>query len=373
MPGALDIVTRILFIPEVEEVRTSERTPYLYRALRSNHHVVGLPARWDRFLYDPSRAKWPRYLLWPLDKMLLSLRGVRVARRHGSNLVFCETAHHALVGLVIARILGIRCVWDSHGNIRLFSESLGKGMIYSYLAGSLERFLGRRVDVLVTVSDKDAEAYAQMGVHRSRIQVVPLFVDLSEIDAGVAVRSGRGHPDSRQGLVPRLLFFGSFRYSPNCEALEFINRVLAPALERKGIRCEIWIAGRDLPQVKLHPSIRALGFVPDIHECIRSADLCIVPVWRGVGTLTKVLDIMAAGTPLVMSGFAADGVQGALQGVHAFIARSAEEFPTLVVEALANPAVSASMANEARRLIERTHSAEVARGLLEEVLRPASA
>ena len=346
-------MTRVLFIPSAEKLSSSERASLVYRTVEASNDVVGLPAPRDRILYDTTRAKWPRYLLYLFDKALLGLRGLLLARRHAVEVVFCETAHHALAGLGIARILGLRCLWDSHGNVKLFSESLGKGRLFSRLAGFLEAFIGRRVDALITVSERDAEAYVGMGIARSKIHVIPLSLDLSEIDARHARQAESPKAGRSASDLPVLLFFGSFKYPPNREALEFIDRTLAPSLERNGIQCQINIAGRDIPDLPMHPFLNLLGFVPDIHACIREADLCIVPVWKGVGTLTKVLDIMAMGRPSVLSGFAAMGITGMEDGVHAWIAPSKEEFSQSVSRALESSERSAPVGRRARELVQR--------------------
>ncbi len=366
-------MTRVLFIPEIQEVPTSERSPALYRILRTMHDVLVLPAPWDRFLYDTSLAKWPRYLLYPLDKLLLGLRGLILARRRHVEVVFCENPHHALIGLAIARILGIRCVWDSHGNVKLFAESIGKGWFFSRLAASLETFVGKRVDTLVTVAEQDVEAYVQMGIRRSKIQVIPTCVDLAEVDSGKLHEDDESLEDEPTSHLPVLLFFGSFKYGPNLDALELINTTLAPYLEREGIQCEIHIAGRDIPSLPFHPTIRPLGFVPDIYACIRSADLCIVPIWRGQGVraavLTKVLDMMAVGTPTVLSTFAARGIPGIDHGIHALVAASEESFLQHVGEALADLEACKTMAMRGRRLIESEYDWEGQKPRIDSIIR----
>lgn len=341
---------RVVFIPEVDDAGTSERTPMVLRAIRDRHDVVGLRPAWDRILYDPRRPRWPRALLYVADKTVLGLRALFAARRHRADVVFCETAHHALAGLLAARVLGVRCVWDSHGNGRLFYESLGKGRTSVRLISALERFLGARVDGLITVSGTDAVAYSKMGLPRSKIHVIPLCVNLRDIDSAV------GPPGDRRrdpAAPPVLLLFGSFGYEPNREALQFVNDVLAPRLEREGIRCEIWIAGRDIPTLDFHPSVRVLGFVPDIYATIRDADLCIVPVRRGVGVLTKVIDSMAVGTPVVLSEFAARGIPEVRHGVHAYVAGSDEAFARCVSLALSDGEATRLIAQRARELVER--------------------
>lgn len=364
-------MTRVLFIPEIENLRTSERAAALYRILQEEYDVIGLPALWDRFLYDTSMAKWPRYLLYPLDKLLLGLKGLFLARRRRVEVAFCETAHHALVGLAVARILGIRCVWDSHGNVKLFAESLGKGWLFSRLAAALETFVGKRVDTLVTVAVQDVEAYVQMGIPRPKIHVVPTCIDLGEVDIGTG-REPEASPEAASAS-PVLLFFGNFGYEPNQEALTFINTTLAPYLEQESISCEIHIAGRDVPPLAFHSSIKVLGFVPDIYAAIRSADLGLVPIWRGQGVagavLTKVLDLMAAGTPTVLSDFAARGTPGIEPGVHALVASSEKAFLQLVREALSDLETCRRMGQQGRLLIENEYDWEAQKPRIDRILR----
>jgi len=349
--GAHGDDVRILFLPRPKDDRGSERTPSLYRILRQRHHVVGMSAPRDRLIYDPTRSRLPRLALYVVDKILLFLWGVLLARRSRATVVFCETAHHALAGLAIARFLGISCVWDSHGNGKLFYESLGKGGWSLRGIAFLETFLGKRVDALVTVSPADAAAYSGMGLDASRIHVLPVCISLREIDALLGSSRKAGVP-ARAGN-PVLILIGSFGYEPNREALRWTNDVLAPELERRGIPCEIRIAGRNIPELQFHPYVRPLGFVDDIYGCIRDADICIVPVRRGVGMLTKVIDSMAVGTPVVMFDFASRGIPDLRDGIHAFVARTEEEFLRQVDRALSDPAATQAMSTRARGLVER--------------------
>lgn len=344
---------------------TSERTPVLYGMLRAKYEVVGLPAPREHLLFDSDRSRWPRLLLYLVDRAILTIKGLSMARRHSLNLVFCEGLHHALPGMTIAKLRGIRCVWDSHGNVELLSQSLGDDGMFAQLSVRLESFLGHHIDALVTVSKRDAETYARAGIPRTKIHVIPTCVRIPEIATHRTQSRGRGNDDKRKHT---LLFFGSFKYAPNREALRFINDVLAPYLDRNGIRCEIQIAGREIPELSYHSSISILGFVPDIHEQIQSADLCIVPVWRGVGILTKVLDILAVGTPVVLSAFALHGIPEIRHKEHAYVASSENEFSDLVLEAITNPELCEIMAGHARRLVTDRYSWEVHWPRLDRVL-----
>src|SRR5207249_4410433 len=87
------------------------------------------------------------------------------------------------------------------------------------------------VAAVITPTERDAFGYVQMGVPRSKVHVVRTFVKVPEDSR--AARATR-EPAAKPSASPILLFFGSFKYAPNREALEYIDRVLAPSLEDGG-------------------------------------------------------------------------------------------------------------------------------------------
>jgi glycosyltransferase involved in cell wall biosynthesis len=343
---------KVLIIPEIDMPPTSERTPEIYRRLMRRHEVVGLRPRWDNIIYDVDRPAILRVPPYILDKIDLIVRGLKIARREKPDAIFCETYHHALVGVAIGKLLGIPCIWDSHGNVLLFAQSAGKGRLFTLAAGTIERLLGRTVSALVTVSEVDANAYVRMGVPREKILVFPSCVDVEDIDRRVRERRRKKLAAPRvEGEAPIILFFGSFKYGPNRDALQFVNEVLAPALARSGTRFRIQVAGRDIPDMTFHPSIEILGFVPDIYPCIADADVAIVPLWKGVGILVKALDVMAVGTPVVAADFLAKGIPQLQDGVHALLADTPERFIELVREVALNPIPWQPMAARGKELV----------------------
>lgn len=343
---------RILAIPWNEMPPTSERTPEIYRRLMKTHVLLQLKPRWDKIIYDVDRAALLRLPLYLLDKVELILRGLVLARKEQVDLIFCETYHHALVGLVIAKILGRPCIWDSHGNVLLFALSQGKGRAFRIAAGTLERIIGKGVDALITVTDTDAEAYADMGIPRGKIHVFPSCVDVAEVDRRVReLRLAKLSKPRPRDTSPLILFFGSFKYEPNREALNFVNEVLAPSLERAGARFRIQLAGRDIPPLAFHPTIEVLGFVPDIYPRIANADLGIVPLWKGVGILVKALDMMAVGTPVIASAFVAKGIPQLRNGDQILLAETQDEFIRLLLESLGHEDRLREMGDRGRKLV----------------------
>lgn len=347
---------KILIIPEIDLPPTSERTPEIYRRLMKSHEVVGLRPRWDHIIYDVQRSALLRLPLYILDKLDLVYRGLQLEKRAKPSVILCETYHHAIVGVMIGKLRGIPCVWDSHGNILLFAESAGKGRLFTLAAGAIERILGRTVAALVTVTDIDADAYARLGVPRERIHVFPSCVDVNEIDRRVQDRrrSKLVSPQADREL-PIILFFGSFMYGPNREALEFVNDVVAPGLARSGVQVRIQVAGRDIPPMAFHPSVEILGFVPDIYPCIADADVGIVPIWNGVGILVKALDMMAVGTPVVAADFLAKGIPQLRDHVHVLLADTRKKFIEQLAEVARDPRAWQPMAERGKELVTQDY------------------
>lgn len=346
------MAVRILAIPANDLPPTSERTPEIYRRLMKSHTLVQLRPRWDAIIYDVDRPSLLRLPLYLLDKLELLLRGLRDAKENRVDLVFCETYHHALVGLFIAKILGRPCVWDSHGNVLLFAESQGKGRPFRIAAGTLERFIGTRVDALITVTQVDAEAYVSNGVAREKVHVFPSCVDIADVDRRVRERRLRKLSTPRSPTAtPSILFFGSFKYEPNRDALQFVNEVLAPSLAKAGVRVRIRVAGRDIPSQPFHASIEILGFVPDIYQHIADADLGIVPLWKGVGILVKALDMMAVGTPVLATSFVAKGIPQLRNGDQILLAETPKDFIRLVIESLQRVEGLQTMGDRGRSLV----------------------
>jgi glycosyltransferase involved in cell wall biosynthesis len=95
------------------------------------------------------------------------------------------------------------------------------------------------------------------------------------------------------------------------------------------------------------------GCVDDVRPLIASAGLSVAPIFAGGGTRLKILESMAAGTPVVATSKGAEGLE-VLPGQHLLIADDAAAFAAHVVALLADPALRASLARAARTLVE-TH------------------
>lgn len=125
------------------------------------------------------------------------------------------------------------------------------------------------------------------------------------------------------------VFVGGLTYQPNLDALRTYAEAIIPEFERRGIEVPILNvvgAAPDGLRVGLgHPSIRFLGYVPDVNEEVQRAQVFFAPIVSGTGIKTKVLEALACGVPLIALPFGLSGLRGE-HGVHYLRANDAAEF-----------------------------------------------
>lgn len=113
-----------------------------------------------------------------------------------------------------------------------------------------------------------------------------------------------------------VIFHGYYLMEANIESLNLIKDKIAPQIKDENIL--FLIAGKKLPPYKNTRNVRYLGYVEDLREFLYSADVAIVPVLRGTGIKTKVLDYLSAIIPVISTKLGAEGLL-IENGVHGYI------------------------------------------------------
>jgi glycosyltransferase involved in cell wall biosynthesis len=116
-----------------------------------------------------------------------------------------------------------------------------------------------------------------------------------------------------EGPKSRILFVGSMDYHANIEAAEWFTDHVWPAVRRHFPHLGFTIAGarpteaiRALARID---GIEVTGTVPDLRPYYESAVAAVVPLWTGSGTRLKILEAMAASTPVVSTSIGAEGLE----------------------------------------------------------------
>jgi glycosyltransferase involved in cell wall biosynthesis len=334
--------------------------------LGERYDVLTIPrSRTSRMVYDPSIPKPARYILFFLDTFWSILACTVALKRNRIQMVFGEGTYFSMIGCIAARIRSIPCIWDNHGNIWTLAKVQGKSASFLRLNEALEGWLFKKVSYLLVVSEQEREVYRGHGFDPTRIEVLPTCVDVPT-SAGKDCDTLRASFGMKEG-EKAVLFFAMLGYEPNREAAEYVATELAQAIRKTNPEVVFYIAGGG---AKLQESegVRALGFVDDLESLVSAADFCVAPIWRGVGILTKVLDMMASGRPTVVTSLAREGIPELASGQNCFIANDREAFIETVKALIDRDDRAESVGKEGRRLVVERYSCSVMRSNLSAIV-----
>jgi GT2 family glycosyltransferase/glycosyltransferase involved in cell wall biosynthesis len=180
-----------------------------------------------------------------------------------------------------------------------------------------------------------------------------------------AFHSGRREPGS-------MLFVGSFRHTPNVEAIEwFVERVLPRILERNP-DARLVVAGSDPPPrglfAKATRAVELLGFVEDIRTELARREIFVSPILSGSGVRVKLLEAFASGIPVVSTSVGAEGL-ARTDGEFCALADDPAAFANKVLDILNCPEQARAMAERARIEVESNWDMPVLTQKLEESYR----
>jgi len=179
---------------------------------------------------------------------------------------------------------------------------------------AMERKSCERADMILAVSERDQEIMASTyGVLREKIKVIPHGVNTGEIDVPTDDERRTAKAALGLGSAKTFLFIGG-NHPPNVEALEFIAFNLA-----KEFKDAIFLVVGDVYRefsrkfkrsIMDIDNIRPYGLVSDSLkvDILKASDIALNPIFSGSGTNVKMLEYMAAGIPLVTTGFGARGL-----------------------------------------------------------------
>lgn len=195
-----------------------------------------------------------------------------------------------------------------------------------------------------------------------KLTVVTSGVDLAEF------------PYARDGREPdTVIFSGNMGYFPNVEAALWLGRTILPAIGGAVPGVRLSIVGtrpdRRVRQLARHdPRITVTGHVDTVLPHLRRSAVAVAPMRAGSGQQLKVLEAMAAGTPVVATTLAARGIE-ARHGEHLLVADDPAAFAAHVVSLLRDRRLAGDLAAGGRRLVEERYTWERSVADLERVYR----
>lgn len=213
--------------------------------------------------------------------------------------------------------------------------------------GPVERRTVQEVDAVVATSEADAAVFRSWGGRR--VEVVPNGVDTAAV------------PHATPGAGPRLLYLGQYGYRPNeAAAIELVTEVL-PAVHERVPSTIVDLAGRnptEAVQALAGPQVAVLGEVDDVVPHLHRARAMVVPLRAGSGTRLKILEAMAAGTPVVSTPLGAAGID-AVDGEHLLLGDTPADLAAQTLRVLTDDALATRLSEAARALVEQRYDWKV--------------
>jgi hypothetical protein len=195
------------------------------------------------------------------------------------------------------------------------------------------------------------------------------FANLRRVDNGVDLAEFPFDASARRR--EDIVFVGNLGYFPNIDAVQwFATEVLPtlrehrPALRLRLVGARPAVAIRNLAQ--RIPGIELVGPVPDVCAYLHRAAIAIAPLRAGSGQQLKVIEAMAAGTPVVATTTAAAGLD-AIDGTHWRVAPDATTMAHAILELLREPSQGQTMARAARAFVEQRHTWRASAEALEQL------
>lgn len=272
-----------------------------------------------------------------------------LARRERFDLIQVEWVEAALM----IRKRNTPMVLNAHDVItkvaeRRWKNSTGVRRLPDYLAyriiKAIELRIMRKFNLVFTLSSYDRDYLLSM-TPRIKVKVIspPAGLDIT----------ARCY-ERKKNMI---LFFASYKYRRvNVDAAMYFYRSVFPAVRKSVPDAKLIIAGYGPPEglTSLQdndPHVLVTGFIEDTDEYYKKASVFVAPILVGGGIIVKILDAMAAGTPVVSTSYGNEGI-GAVPGRDLIIADDPESFASGVVRILRDEEFSSQLGRNGQEFVE---------------------
>jgi glycosyltransferase involved in cell wall biosynthesis len=293
--------------------------------------------------------------------------------KHGFDLVQVE--HLRGVGyaeFVRRRFPAMPLVWDSVDCIsHLFTQAArqSRGLFGRFISHldlkRTQQAEGRQVcrsDHVLVTSPIDRDALLALVAHGQTPAPVSILSN------GVDLEYFRP-PDRIQKEPETVVFSGKMSYHANSTMAAYLVDTIMPRVWQVKPNVKVAIVGKDpSPAVRKlaeHPNVVVTGTVDDLRPYLWKAGVAAVPLIYGAGIQNKILEAMAAGTPVI----AATRTLSALQaeaGRDVLIADRPEEFAAQILRLMGDPTLYNDVRRNGLAYVEKFHNwHEIARQLMD--------
>jgi len=268
---------------------------------------------------------------------------------------------------------GLRTVWSVHD---IASEMIAAShRIDNQITGREAQKIGHREVAFVRAQEQRT------------LRAAPLVICISAADARVLQDRGcrtaeylpMSIPDESEPTISptdrsaamRLLHLGKINHLPSFRSLEFLLGQVWPLLDEESVRaiqlnvvgtydandarCKALFALAE-PYAK---NVRFYGFVSDLHQQFRNADMQVVASTEASGLRTRIVESFAIGVPVLATATAARGLEGLVNGTNILVASDPAAFAAVLRSVVTDRNKLLQIARSARLTYETLYSRKV--------------
>jgi glycosyltransferase involved in cell wall biosynthesis len=214
----------------------------------------------------------------------------------------------------------------------------------------------KQADLILTVTADDKQALLREDPQLN-ISVIP---NIHVIPTTVVSRGGRRD----------MIFVGGFSHTPNVDGVLYFCREILPIVQQRLPKITLWVVGNVPPPEMValaSENVIVTGYARHLAPYLESALVSVAPLRFGSGMKGKIGEAMAWGIPVVTTTIGAEGM-GLQDGVDALIADTPEDFARRITQLHELPELWDSVAQNARRRVEREWSPDAVDRCLTEIL-----
>ena len=156
-----------------------------------------------------------------------------------------------------------------------------------------------------------------------------------------------------------IVFSGNFGYAPNKLAVDwFVEKCLSNVVSKNN-EIILYLVGRGIEHVsslKCHKHVELVGEVPNMHNELTKYDVAIAPMQTGSGMQFKILEAMAAQTPVITTSLGLGDIQAKI-GEEVLVADKPDIFVQHILELIKNNKLRENVSRNGYEFVFKNHEA----------------
>jgi glycosyltransferase involved in cell wall biosynthesis len=234
-------------------------------------------------------------------------------KREKIGTLIIEHPYIGWMGILLKYLLNIRLIIHTHNVEYIRFKTIHKW--WWPILKIYERWVLSKADQVFCITDEDREYMANnLSIDPLKCNIVPFGIQQeSTPEDKTYYKDIICNSHSFDNSKPLVLFNGLLDYKPNEEAVEYIVDEIIPRLNKSNFEYNLMIAGKNLSPL-LTNKITSLknvvytGFIKNIDDYVKAADIFINPVISGGGVKTKLIEALGMNCTCISTDSGALGV-----------------------------------------------------------------